>query len=31
MTKNPAYGNTLVNATLLANMAKQSVMIGLRE
>ena len=31
MTKNPAYGNTFVNATLFANIAKQSVMIGLRE
>ena len=31
MTKNPAYGNTLVNATLFANIAKHSVMIGLRE
>ena len=27
----PAYGKTFVNATLLANIAKQSVMIGLRE
>ena len=27
----PAYGKTFVNATLLANIAKHSVMIGLRE